>query len=291
MEPGKWPGTPLYPPSAAPGHTPSKDSPLVVAVKRATAHLGAIPWEPDKWDDSYNEKIADAVAEVQRWSGTLEPATGWFGEKSFNFYRSVLMGESRPNAGQPAWDATCVQLTEDAYKQAHPPPQQKGRELLFDHFEQRDGYTEQPADSNCDTRPDGIRTAQDLTAQGSTWLRNEPWCGCWCYYALHQAGVTGMNSWMASVASIEDRAKQKLAPFTGWTTDRAKVRLGDLVVVGGYGVHVETVRGFSGSNTLTWGGNTSAGTSGSQSNGGGAYHRTRYPSEVRGYALVRYPGE
>jgi len=43
--------------------------------------------------------------------------------------------------------------------------------------------------------------------------------------------------------------------------------------------------------TLTHGGNTSSGTSGSQSNGGGAYKRVRYPSEVRGYALVRYPGE
>jgi hypothetical protein len=77
----------------------------------------------------------------------------------------------------------------------------------------------------------------------------------------------------------------------GWTTDRSLVKVGDLVIIGGYGVHVETVRGFSGSNTLTWGGNTSPGSSGSQSNGGGAYQRTRYPSEVRGYARVRYPGE
>ena len=57
---------------------------------------------------------------------------------------------------------------------------------------------------------------------------------------------------------------------------------GDAVVIGGYGQHVETVRGFSGSTTLTYGGNTSAGSSGSQSNGGGAYARTRCPSEVRG---------
>ena len=69
------------------------------------------------------------------------------------------------------------------------------------------------------------------------------------------------------------------------------MKKGDLVVIGGYGVHVETVRGFYGSTTLTYGGNTSPGASGSQSNGGGAYERTRYPSEVRGYALVRYPGE
>ena len=56
-------------------------------------------------------------------------------------------------------------------------------------------------------------------------------------------------------------------------------------------MHVETVRGFDGSSTLTYGGNTSAGSSGSQSNGGGAYKRSRSSGEVRGYALVRYPDE
>ena len=69
------------------------------------------------------------------------------------------------------------------------------------------------------------------------------------------------------------------------------MKAGDLVVIGGYGVHVEMVRGFDGNNTLTYGGNTSPGSSGSQSNGGGAYSRSRTSGEVRGYALVRYPGE
>ena len=93
---------------------------------------------------------------------------------------------------------------------------------------------------------------------------------------------------MASVAQIEDYARQAAKCYRGWTTDRSKVAKGDLAIIGGYGVHVETVRGFSGSNTLTYGGNTSPGTSGSQSNGGGAYARTRFSSEVRGYALVDF---
>jgi hypothetical protein len=95
---------------------------------------------------------------------------------------------------------------------------------------------------------------------------------------------------MASVAQIEDYARAGQKCYRGWTTDRSKVQRGDLAVISGYGVHVETVRGFDGSNTLTYGGNTSSGSSGSQSNGGGAYKRTRTPSEVRGYALMDYPG-
>jgi hypothetical protein len=136
-------------------------------------------------------------------------ATGFIGSKTFNMLASCRVPEGREHEGEMAMDATSVDLIEEAYGiyggKAEPPPpppaQSKPRDLLKAHFAQRDCYTEQPADSNCDNRHDGIRTAQDMTAQGSTWLRNEPWCGCWCYYALAEAGVTGMNSWMASVAS------------------------------------------------------------------------------------------
>ena len=93
---------------------------------------------------------------------------------------------------------------------------------------------------------------------------------------------------MASVAQIEDFARAGQKCYRGWTTDRSKVQPGDLVVVGGYGVHVETVRGFDGANTLTYGGNTSPGDSGSQSNGGGSYKRDRSrSSDTYGYALVK----
>jgi hypothetical protein len=268
---------------------------VFIAVKRVCGHLGCWPWDPEDYDRNFSDDFAHGssrgpgVAGLQRWA-KIEP-TGWIGSSTWNFMRSVLIQTWKVHAREHAFDSFAVDLVKGAAKPPPPPPPSGGRDTLKAFFSKREGYTENPANSNCDSRPDGIRTAQDKTAQGSTWLRNEPWCGCWCYYALDAAGVTGMNSWMASVASIEDRAKQKLSPFVGWTTDRSLVKLGDLVIIGGYGVHVETVRGFSGSNTLTWGGNTSPGSSGSQSNGGGAYQRTRYPSEVRGYARVRYPGE
>ena len=287
-----WTG-PYYPPSAAAqGKKPSPASDVFIALKRVCGHLGCWPWDPEGYDRFFSDEFAlgssrgPGIAGLQKWA-KIQP-TGNVGQSTWNFCRSVLIQQWKPQADTHAFDAYSVELCKNA---AVKPEPTRGRDLLAAHFQKREGYTEQPPDSNCDSRLDGIRTAQDKTAQGSTWLRNEPWCGCWAYYALEQAGVTGMNSWMASVASIEDRAREKLSPFTNWTTDRSKVRLGDLVVIGGRGVHVAVVRGFDGSNTLTWSGNTSSGSSGSQSNGGGAYSRTRYPSEVYGYALVRYPGD
>jgi hypothetical protein len=287
-----YPG-PFYPPdAAAKGKTPTPPSSAVEGIKRTLGHLGAWPWDPGNYDWNYSNDFAHGssrgpgVAGVQRWAKIND--TGWIGESTFNFLRSVLIQEGKPNARDHAMDARAVELINSAKP---PPPTKSPRQRALDHLEKRVGYTEQPPDSNCDNRADGIRTAQDVTAGSGTWLRGEPWCGCWCCYALVDADVQGLGSWMASVASIEDRARQKLAPFTGWTTDRSRPRPGDLVVIGGRGVHVETVRGFDGSNTLTYGGNTSSGSSGSQSNGGGAYRRVRHPSEVYGFALVRYPGE
>ena len=105
--------------------------------------------------------------------------------------------------------------------------------------------------------------------------------------------MRGIDSHIASVAQIEDNAKRGGKCYRGWTTDRSRIRPGDLVVVGGYGVHVEMVSGppRSDGGVPTYGGNTSSGVAGSQSNGGGAFARVRYPSEVRGFALVAFPGD
>lgn len=298
---------PLYPPDAK-GKTPSADGPDVVAYKRIVCRLGRWgDWDPSAWDDSFSNGFSHGkggnvkdtgIAGVQRQQ-KLDP-TGYVGEATFNTLRSARIPEGRTNSGDMAMDAYSVSLINQAFAKfkgqptpppAPPPPEQSARQKLAAHFSPRNGFTEQPANSNCDDRSNGIRTAQDRTAGSGTWLRYQPWCGCWCFYALQEVGVEKLGSFMASVASIESYAKSKSYCFTGWTTDRSKVQVGDLVVIGGSGVHVETVRGFEGSNTLTWGGNTSPGTSGSQSNGGGAYQRSRTPSEVYGYALVRYPGE
>jgi hypothetical protein len=150
------------------------------------------------------------------------------------------------------------------------------------------GITESPADSNCDSRSDGIRTSQDGCANG-TWLRNQPWCGCWAWSGLYAAGKVAKGaSWLASVASIEDYARAGNGPFKGWTTDGTKAKKGDLVVLFGRGQHVGTVRSIDADYAHTWEGNTSSGSGGSQSNGGGSYKRSRSRhSETYGYALVK----
>jgi hypothetical protein len=295
---------PLYPPDVQ-GYTPSKDGPDVEAYKRTVSRAGRWPWQTfdQRFSNSFSHGSSGNVGEtgvagVQRQQ-KLDP-TGYIGQATFNTLRSIRV-PTGPHEGEMAMDAYAASLINQAWKlYAGKPPEptptpdpapQSARSKLAAHFDKRNGYTESPANSNCDSRSDGIRTSQDKTAGGATWLRYQPWCGCWCFYALDSVGVKNMGSWMASVSSIESYAKQKLYCFTGWTGDRSKVRVGDLAVIGGSGVHVETVRGFSGSSTLTWGGNTSSGSSGSQSNGGGAFQRTRSPNEVYGYALVRYPGE
>jgi hypothetical protein len=150
------------------------------------------------------------------------------------------------------------------------------------------GITENPAGSNCDTRSDGIRASQDGCANG-TWLRNQPWCGCWAWSGLYAADkVQKGESWLASVASIEDYARAGKGPFKGWTTDGNKARTGDLVVLFGRGQHVGTVRSIDASSCHTWEGNTSSSSGGSQSNGGGSYKRSRSrSSETYGYALIK----
>jgi peptidoglycan hydrolase-like protein with peptidoglycan-binding domain len=256
-----------------------------LAVKRALSRAGFIPWQD--FTKTYGEQAENGCKAFQKSVGITAsddgPPKGHYGEST---HKKLLKAKAEMKH-EWAFDAHSIQL----YKGYQEAAAGGGREAAIQHMQKRTGYTEQPANSNCDNRSDGIRTAQDHTAGGGTWLRYQPWCGCWCYYALEAGGVQKIDSHLASVASIEDAARSGSKCYRGWTTDRSKVKKGDLVIIGGYGVHVEMVRGFSGANTLTHGGNTSPGTSGSQSNGGGAYQRTRYPSEVRGYALVRYPGE
>lgn len=162
------------------------------------------------------------------------------------------------------------------------------------------GLTEQPAGSNRDSRRDGIAAAQRRLG---SWLVGLAWCGVWCAAGLRAAGVNlGSAPWrLAGVANIEDDAKAGRRPFRHWIEPHEALRYrsrhngqgglrGSLVVLYGRGVHVETVRyvmprlGL----VLTDGGNTSSGDAGSQSNGGGAFPRTRRLADVHGFAVIDY---
>ena len=156
-----------------------------------------------------------------------------------------------------------------------------GRQAALDWMKAHRGLYESPGGSNCDSRKDGIRTAQDAcVAMGSsgTWLRNQPWCGVWCANAMEAGGVQGLTYDLASVEWIEAQAKAGRAPFTGWTTDPGRVKAGDLVTLFSPGQHVGMVI-EPGSNPVVDEGNTSDTSA----------KRSRSKSDVVGYALVAYP--
>lgn len=156
-----------------------------------------------------------------------------------------------------------------------------GRQAALDWMADHRGCYESPDGSNCDSRSDGIRTAQDnCVDMGSsgTWLRGEPWCGVWCANAMEAGGVKNLSYNLASVEWIEAQAKAGRAPFTGWTTDPSRVQKGDLVTLFSPGQHVGMVA-TPGTNPVVEEGNTSDTSA----------KRNRSKSDVVGYALVAYP--
>ena len=81
-----------------------------------------------------------------------------------------------------------------------------------------------------------------------------PWCGIFVGMALKKAGVQGIGSWIASTSAIEQKAKSKQGPFSGWTSVK-NAQPGDLVVRSGQ--HVEIVTSNKNGVLKTIGGNTS----------------------------------
>jgi hypothetical protein len=227
-------------------------------------------------DGCYGPESEDVCRQFQAEKGLS--VDGDVGPKTWDKTWSAPVTADTPSSGGGGGSATKPDTSDGSW-----------RDKVGKWHDNHLGITESPADSNCDSRDDGIRNAQDTCANG-TWLRNQPWCGVWAFMGLYYAGLTksGTHSWMASVASIEDYAKQGKAPFRGWTTDGSQAKEGDLVVLFGRGQHVGTVRSIDSGYAYTWEGNTSSGSGGSQSNGGGSYKRSRSRNgETYGYALVK----
>ena len=298
---------PLYPPDHPDG--PSKDGPDVEALKIIAWYFGrwatvdGKPQAKPGFDQIYSNAFAhgkgtnvgeSGIEGIQR-QAEVAGSNGVFGHRTFDIMIYQRIPEGLPNAGKLplAINQHAANLMKEAYQRFHKEPDDDApvsgsvRDKIKAHQEARVNFTENPWGSNFDNRTNGIHKCQDVTANGAHWLDKTAWCGSWCQYAL-TAGGFKVTSRLASVAAIEDMAKSGTYPFRGWTTNRSKVRMCDLVVVGGYGVHVEMARAKMNADGSipTWGGNTSPGTIGSQSNGGGAFRRVRYPSEIRGIAII-----
>lgn len=102
------------------------------------------------------------------------------------------------------------------------------------------------------------------------------WCGIFLGTVLREAGVRGVSSSIASVASIEAQARNGQGPFAEWASPRAAAA-GDALVTA-KGQHVVFVTGRTGNVIHTIGGNS-----------GGKVQRVDYRADqVHGVAKVRY---
>ncbi len=92
-----------------------------------------------------------------------------------------------------------------------------------------------------------------------------PWCGCFANACLVAAGFPS-QSWLRYCPWLEGRARSGEGGWSWHATSHA--RPGDLILFGrNTAQHVELYAGAG----LTYGGNTSSGSSGSQDNGGGVF--------------------
>jgi hypothetical protein len=150
------------------------------------------------------------------------------------------------------------------------------------------GITENPAGSN--RNPRNITLWQQAFG---AYLIGQPWCGVFVGTALKHAGVA-ITARVASVALIEDDARAGRNGFEKLVSI-ADARPGDVVCLFGRGVHTELIESIDRKRGVLndYGGNTSFGNAGSQSNGGAVAYRHgasgRPFSQIHCIARPRYP--
>lgn len=157
---------PMYPPDAASkGKTPSSQGKDVIAYKRIAWRLGRWPGPASGFDKAFSNNFSHGksgnasetgLAGVQRQANIDD--TGWIGEKTFNFLRSVRIPEGIPNgpgaAGDYAMDSYAQSLLVDAwdeFKGKEPaPPASTGtiRAAALKRAISQLGIKESPANSN-----------------------------------------------------------------------------------------------------------------------------------------------
>lgn len=120
-----------------------------------------------------------------------------------------------------------------------------------------------------------------------------PYCVVFCCWVLNQAGASQAiynGHKVASCGVLKSWAVENKC----WITDKSKLQPGDLVMYNFSGgkapQHVGIVEKTAAKNVVAIEGNTSAGSSGSQSDGGGVYRRTRSLQYVVGAVRPLYNG-
>ncbi len=277
---------PLYPPdSAKQGKRPSVDGPDVLALKRFCQRVGR--WPDQAYDDTYSNQFSHGKSGNVKETGIAGfqrqqhiDATGYWGEKSFNTARSVKIPEGLPDAGEQAFDAECVDLTNQAwalFKGAEPvpPPSKTIREQALAKAVSQLGYAESPAGSN-------------LTKFGAWYgMDGNPWCAMFVTWAYLQAGPSKSFVKGARWAYCPYVVADARAGRNGLTTTDDPIP-GDLVVYDWQRDtiydHIGIVEKVTGKNTFdAIEGNTSTS---NNSNGGQVMRRSRTTSDA-GIVFVR----
>jgi hypothetical protein len=273
---------PLYPPDAKSyGKKPSVDGPDIVALKRALCRGGRWgDWDPDSWDDSFNNAISHGngpnvkntgLAGFQRQQHIDD--TGWFGQKSFDNMRYALISDpSAPHYGEPLFDGGCVQLINEAYEMfgGHEPDDQ-GETLRVNALHKAKSQVGYAEGANNDNK------------YGAWYGMNyQPWCAMFCTWSFETTGnspafVKGSRySYVPYIVGDARNGRNGLKitgdPIAGdlvcydwdWNEEFDHVGIFEKWIGGGQFYAVE--------------GNTSPDSGGSQSNGGGVYRRDRLAS-------------
>lgn len=93
-----------------------------LAVKRALAHLKFLEWEPDTWDEHWNQKLSDAAAAWKRKRGLIHSSSndGSWGARSHETMRGTwfMKGDSQ----MPAFDGESQRLLRVEYGENTPAP-------------------------------------------------------------------------------------------------------------------------------------------------------------------------
>jgi hypothetical protein len=251
---------PLYPPDANRyGKKASVDGPDVVAYKRTVARAGRWPWQ--SFDDSMSNAFShgqpqsggnvgqSGIAGVQRQQHL--DATGWVGKNTYNTLRSIRV-PTGPHKGEMAMDAYSVELLQDAW------------DMFAGH---------EPDDQGLTVRAGAVALAQAdvgyVEAEGNdnrygAWygMNYQPWCAIACTYWYEHAGGSPSFTKGSSYSYVPYPVAGDLVCFD-WDWDEEFD-------------HVGLFHSWqTGGNFWTVEGNTAPSSSGSQSNGGGVYQKTR----------------
>ena len=263
----------LYPPDHPYQPTPA-GGPDVEAHKRALSRLGRWPWQT--FDQTYSNGFAHGtsgnvgdtgVEGFQRQTPELDP-TGNLTDKLYSHLLRALVPPCLPHAGEYAYDGYALWLLDEANKRQ---PATATREQALETARSQVGYAE---------------TGDNDTKYGRWYGVNyQPWCAIfatWCYETGTQTGSPSFQkgSYYAYVPYIVSDAHNRLRGLSVTSSPAP----GDLVCYdwGWDGVY-DHVGLFESGGPSSWQaieGNTSSDNSGSQSNGGGVYRRSRSKSQA-----------